>query len=290
MRSGTSDFLALIDKEHTTLCRILTIMRTDGAILRFTDCTHDVVFDGETFQAGYSFTCSAIQVSLDSSAFQSATLEVIMDDTGFKETDLLSRRFDDATADIRLIDYEDPDAGSFRYLMAIFGDIKVTDRLRATINLTPIADGSSTFAGTLPWQNYSKTCRATFCDERCKLDLDDYKSTMVVETVAGLNIHDTAHSEAAAWWAGGKIVWTTGANQGLTSYVRASAPTLLQLVALPLGGEIAVGDEGDLFRGCDKLLATCYARGNHKNFRGEPFLPDKVTVQLWQGPTLDRAL
>ena len=286
MRTAASDFLTLLDGETTNLCRVLTITRADGVILRFTDCTHDIVFGGNTYQANYSFTMSAIQVSLESSAQQSATLDVIMDDTGFKETDLLSRRFDDATVEIRLVDWTNPAAGSFIYLTAIFGNVKVTDRLHATIELTPVADGSSNFAGVLPWQNYSKTCRATFCDERCKLSLDDYKSTMVVTSVAGLNVHDTAHSEAPAWWAGGKIVWTTGVNHGLVSYVRGSSPTLLQLVALPLGGAIAVGDTADIYRGCDKLLATCYARGNQKNFRGEPFLPDKVTVQLWQGSVM----
>jgi uncharacterized phage protein (TIGR02218 family) len=45
-------------------------------------------------------------------------------------------------------------------------------------------------------------------------------------------------------------------------------------LALPMVNPILAGDTYSLTKGCDKTLATCYARFNNVvNFRGEPLVP-----------------
>lgn len=277
MRVVDSQFAALLQQESTTFCRLLTITRSDGLVLRFTDASKPIVFGGQTFQSDYSFTCSAITMSLSGND-QSITLEVIMDDLGFKESDLLARKFDDATAEIVLVDYENLDKGSMTYATAIFGQIKVTDKLRATIELLPTSAGSTTTSGKLPNRFYSKTCRAAFCDNLCALDADDFSVEFTVDTVTGLTFWADNLPQANGYWSLGSIKWLTGDNAGSTSVVRASVPGAVY-TSTALSADIKPGDTGKITRGCQKTFEACQAYSNVVHFQGEPDIPTNITVE-----------
>jgi uncharacterized phage protein (TIGR02218 family) len=82
---------------------------------------------------------------------------------------------------------------------------------------------------------------------------------------------------AAGWFTGGKLVWLTGANAGLTAEVKAhrlaggeAELDLWQRAARP----IVVGDTFRVTAGCDKRFSTCGAKfANVANFRGFPHMP-----------------
>lgn len=281
MRTVSPAFRAHIEQEHTTLCRLLTVTRSDGLVLRFTDSTRDVVYGGETFRSDYSFTCSAITTTLNGVG-QNVTLTVIMDDVGFREEDLLARKFDNALADIIVVNYNDPDSGFLRYITGTFGNISVTDKLRATIELVPVGSADDA-TRSIPNQIYQRTCRAQFGDDQCKFDVVATGAAFAIVTADGLHLETGDLLQADGWWDNGFIEWTLGSNSGTISFIRKFTTGTIYLGVAPDVAAVEVGDEGLIYRGCNKSLAQCVSYANTDNFRGEPDIPTAVTQQTPSG-------
>lgn len=81
-------------------------------------------------------------------------------------------------------------------------------------------------------------------------------------------------------FAGGKITFTSGLNNGLTYQIKDWDPTLKAFTLMrPPGYPISAGDTYSATKGCDKLMSTCrtvYA--NALNFRGEKETPGPERV------------
>ena len=80
----------------------------------------------------------------------------------------------------------------------------------------------------------------------------------------------------------GKILFTSGANAGLSravkAYLNASGAVSF---ALPLPTAPAIGDSFTAYPGCDQTMARCSGRfGNLIHFRGQPFTPPAITGVL----------
>jgi hypothetical protein len=84
---------------------------------------------------------------------------------------------------------------------------------------------------------------------------------------------DSSITEATGFWAHGKIVWTSGLNQGRAMEIKTQSSTVISLY-LPMVNAIGIGDTFAIYAGCDKLVNTCKTKfGNTYNFRGEPHKP-----------------
>lgn len=95
-----------------------------------------------------------------------------------------------------------------------------------------------------------------------------------------LNQVDAGLRAADGYYDYGYLEWTSGLNVGLISEIK-SYTFLSNTLEFQLfsGLDIAVGDEFDLYPGCDKLVETCHAKySNLVNFGGFPTVPgvDKV--------------
>ena len=87
-------------------------------------------------------------------------------------------------------------------------------------------------------------------------------------------ITDPSRGEFVNHFTGGKLTFTSGANNGIGIEVKTSAGTTLELVA-PAPFTIAPGDTYTAHAGCTKrFLFDCVNRfGNGVNFQGFPHLP-----------------
>lgn len=91
-------------------------------------------------------------------------------------------------------------------------------------------------------------------------------------------------TQADGWFALGSVVWKTGANAGLTSFVKAyaNASGAFTLV-YPLAAQPAAGDTFTAYPGYDRTQATCQTKFNNlAHFRGFPYVPTPETLELGQ--------
>lgn len=129
---------------------------------------------------------------------------------------------------------------------------------------------------------YSRSCDADVGDARCGVDLADaaYRAEGVVTQLIGAQrfLASGLGGFEHAWFTGGVLTWTGGANAGRAMRVSRHSGSEIELARAP---RLAV-DEGDAFvvtAGCDKSFAMCGARfGNRLNFRGFPHMPGPEAV------------
>jgi uncharacterized phage protein (TIGR02218 family) len=123
-------------------------------------------------------------------------------------------------------------------------------------------------------------------DSRCTVDLDSpaYKGNGTVDGVSSGHVFSASGLDGFAdgWFIGGKLVWTSGGNEGaaieVKTHVNSGAEVSFELWE-SMAFDIATGDTFTVTAGCDKSLDTCMARFNNvANFRGFPFIPGNDAV------------
>jgi hypothetical protein len=82
------------------------------------------------------------------------------------------------------------------------------------------------------------------------------------------------------WFAFGGVIWRSGANAGTMVETRAwQASGGVVTIMLPAPGAVAIGDECEIYAGCDLQPSTCVGRFNNiNNYRGEPHVPTPQSI------------
>lgn len=272
MRTASSDLHDDIAGGCTTLARLFKVTRTDGTVLRFTDLDRPVVFGGDTFRADITFDASAIFTSSILANAQSVTMTVMLSDGGITEDDLRLRKYDGAVGDIWIVNYEDTSHGVLKFYHGVFGQVVLSDKGMAQIEITP--SGAALDGQAIGVEVFQATCRNSFGDALCGKDRGEVAFT--VSATSGQTVTAAAFTQADNFWVQGFLTWSTGPNAGTTQTIRASDQSATTVdVITPTLHPIGVGDTGSVFRGCDKLPATCKdTHANFAKFRAEPNVPD----------------
>lgn len=274
MRDIPSALQAKLDSGVTTLAHCWKLTRRDGVVQGFTDHDDDLVVDSVTYRAGTGFTSSEAASRFDLSV-DGAEIAGALSDDALNESDLAAGRYDAASVETWLVDWSDV---SLRVLMArsTLGEVR-REGQAFSAELRGLADRLSQQSGRL----FTARCSADLGDARCRFDLvaaglqgeGDVASIESTSTIiaAGLD----AFAEGV--FSGGKLTWTSGANDGLSVEIKdhrvISGHARLSLwQAMP--EVIAGGDTFIITAGCDKRFATCRDRfANAANFRGFPHIP-----------------
>lgn len=273
MKAASTQLIAAIDGASTTLCRLWTVTRSDGVVLRFTDSDRPVVLGANTYRSDVSFTSSSIFTSAQAANLQSVTMTVIMDDTAFAEEDLRRQLYQKAQGVIEVCDYANPAFGTLVMFSGKFGQIQIGNNRTATIEIIP--DAAAAASSIIAAEKYSQTCRANLGDTRCKLNIEGTKVAFTVVSASAGSLVATELNQASDHWVLGKVKWVTGANAGSISFIQSGdqGTTSLFLLSPPFK-TIQAGDTGFAYVGCDKQLGTCRVKfDNVVNFRGEPTIP-----------------
>jgi uncharacterized phage protein (TIGR02218 family) len=119
-------------------------------------------------------------------------------------------------------------------------------------------------------------------DAGCALNRATYTSTATITTsVDPLKLSFTASSlsQAAGYFTLGAVRFVTGANAGVLRTVRGHAAGGVITLVQPTPAAVAVGDQIQIYPGCDRSKATCVSRFNNLiRFRGTPYIPAAETV------------
>jgi uncharacterized phage protein (TIGR02218 family) len=250
------------------------LSRADGVVLGFTDHDADINLDGVTCKAGTGLSASEVTTRLGLAVDGTEIFGALADDA-LTEADLAAGRYDAATVDTWLVDWNEP---ALRVLLSVdtVGEVK-RDGAAFTAELRSITDKLNLENGRL----FTATCAADLGDARCTvaLDNDTFRGLGTIAVLTGNSAFTASGLGAFAdgWFSAGLLVFTSGGNADSAVEVKVHAIagstvslTLWQAMAEPL----RVGDTFTVKAGCDKRFDTCRTRfGNVVNFRGFPHIP-----------------
>jgi uncharacterized phage protein (TIGR02218 family) len=269
MKTLPAGLAAHLNGGVTTLCHCWKLIRPGQPTLGFTDHDRPLVFDGVTFAAASGFEASAVESALGL-AVVNQDVAGALSSAALTESDLAAGRYDGALVEIWRVNWADVP----QRLLLAKGEIGEVRRgpMGFTAELRGLAHRLSAVAG----RNFQFSCDADLGDARCRVDLTSpsVRGSGVV-TAAGQREFSASGLSAFAvdWFAGGRLLWTSGANAGLSAAVKSfAAPAigLWEAAVLP----VAAGDAFTATAGCDKRFATCKTKfANGLNFRGFPLMP-----------------
>ena len=124
----------------------------------------------------------------------------------------------------------------------------------------------------MPRNIYSPACQHVLYDSGCTMIKSAYAANGTVG--AGSMAALINWTGATANFVQGTILFTSGANSGVTANVKSAVPGTSLTLSYPLPETPSAGDAFTAYWGCDHTQATCVNRfDNFVNFRGHPYVP-----------------
>lgn len=282
MRQISDAFAARLAADDTSLCACWRFTRRDGAVFGATDHDRAIAFDGMTYEPvsglkGATFESSAGLAPGRAAAEGAISAEFIEDG------DLEAGLWDRAAVDVWRVDWKAPE-----HRVRIWsGRLSEVSRRGASFaaELVSLKADLERPVGRV----YSRGCDAEVGDARCGVDLSapEFRGEGEVAALIGQKSFAASGLEAFddGWFAGGAIVWSSGANAGTAGRVVRHAGNVIELAAA-LRFAVAPGDAFVVTAGCSKRFAVCGAKfENRDNFRGFPHMPGPDAVLAGPGST-----
>lgn len=262
-----------LTRQSRSVCTCWRLTRTDGQVIAVTDHDRDLVFSGMAFKSAGGADSSSLERNA-SLGPDNAEIIGVFDASLVNGADIAAGRYDGASVEVFLVDWEDPEA---RLLIrtGTIGQVEY-DGESYWAEFRSLKHGLDRPAGRL----FSRGCDVELGSGPCGVDLSgsEYTYSGTIQTVSERMVSiDIGAGPAAGWFDNGFILWTSGQLSGLRRAVRRHSVSgglaVLDLwQALPIGAQ--VGDQLDLVAGCDKRFETCRGKfQNSVNFRGFPGIP-----------------
>jgi len=274
MRALGTDLAAHLAGGVTTLATCWKIVRTDGAVLGFTDHDRALAFDGVSFAPETGADGAMLQSSADLSV-DNTEIAGALSSEALSAADLASGRYDGASVEIWRVNWADPGARAL-IKRGVIGEVtREGARFRAEVR------GQSAALDRTTGRIFQRSCDAVLGDARCGVDLGLSVHRGAGTVIAVLDdqrfLASGLGAFARGWFAHGALLWTAGANAGTRGHVKAhdrNADADALSLWLPSGRAIAAGDAFTVTAGCDKRPQTCAEKfANLINFRGFHLMP-----------------
>lgn len=282
MKNISPELEAHFAGELQTLATCWHITRSDGMELGFTDHDAALTFDGLVYDSIAGFTPTTVEsksnMSVDNLDVEGQTFS-----TKITEEELLAGLYDFAEIEIFIVNYEDLTQGKMIVKRGSLGEVTLNAQMfQAEVR------GLTQYLSQTIGEVFSPSCRAILGDSRCNVALAGFTVSATVDEVTNNQTFKASTlSQAAGWFTGGEVIWTSGNNAGRRMEVKEFASTQVVL-ALPMGKSIQVGDTFNIVAGCDKTREACQSKfSNIINFRGEPDVPGTDKLLTTAG-TLDK--
>jgi uncharacterized phage protein (TIGR02218 family) len=268
MKTLSPELKAHLAQETTTLATLVMVTRQDGQVFGFTDASADITYAGVLFRSNVGHTPTNVKTT---SALNVDNLEIetYLDQSAINEADAQAGLWDYATVEIAQVNYNDLSMGHMTLRKGWMGQIK-TGRNQIIAELRGMMQPLQQIIGRI----YAPACDADLGDARCGIALASYTVIGTVTAVSSQHqFTDSGRAEAAAYFEGGKLTFTSGGNAGYAMEVKSFAAGVITLQQ-GMPNPITADDAYSLSAGCDKLLATCRDKFNNVvNFRGFPHVP-----------------
>ncbi|WP_126282740.1 DUF2163 domain-containing protein [Burkholderia stagnalis] len=226
MRTISPALLAHLQGDVRTIATLWKIARTDGAVFTFTDHDAPLTVGGYTYQSA-AYTSSAIDTPSDMSV---SNLEVqsVFDSASITQYDLDAGLWNSALVTISLCNFMNLAQGTVPIASGILGQVKILNgryqaELRGTTQIMQQGYGD----------HFQPTCRATFGDSKCTINLAPLTFTGSVQAVSML-APLTTWNDSTLTQSGPVSAYTDTRGQ----IVPTTTPFLIQVVP-PDGGAFA---------------------------------------------------
>jgi uncharacterized phage protein (TIGR02218 family) len=261
---------------------LYTITLVSGTVLRFTTWDTTLKVLGNTFLTGPpNFARNAIEEKL---GMDVSTIELTIEASA---TDLVNGipilqaiaigQFDGAAFKIErlFMDSNSVQIGTVIRFSGFIGPVNELSRSYAKID---VEAGTKLLQMQLPAIILQPGCTNTLFDARCGLNKAAFAEANAVQAGSTVNKLISLSAKADAYYDNGQIVFTSGANAGLTKAVKQYLGQQFTFNS-PLPFVPSAGDAFTAYPGCDKTQATCTAKfSNLANFEGMPYVPVPETA------------
>jgi len=152
------------------------------------------------------------------------------------------------------------------------GRISTVDQVGRTSATITVASDLIVLDYDMPRNLYSATCLHTLYDSGCTLNKALFAASGALGAGSTASVLNFAGALAAH--AQGALLFTSGANEGVTATVKSVVAGVSLTLMYPLPSAPSTGDALTVYQGCDHTPPTCKAQfANLANFRGFPFVP-----------------
>jgi len=266
-RTISANLKAHYAEQVRTIARCWQITRTDSTVLRFTNHDKNLTIGGQVYYALNSGRSSDIEAG-DNLGVRTIDVEAVLNSSYVSAADILAGRYDGATVWIFEVNYESIGDSFVTLSYGYIGEVEVHDDY-ARCEFRSLSQKLTENIGRI----YTYQCDAAFGDSRCGLDLDSlgYKESGTVASVTNRSLFGTS-SAGGSEYARGRVVWTSGLNNGLAMQIKTFSGSSMQLI-LPMPFNVQASDGYTAYYGCAKTRSACIAYNNIVNYRGFPDMP-----------------
>jgi uncharacterized phage protein (TIGR02218 family) len=281
---GTSAALvAHMQLGTTTLAHIVKLTRKDGDVLAVTlDHDEPIVFESVTYTPIYGLIPSTIEttaaLNVDNLDAKGALMAL-----GISESEIQAGLWDMCEARVMRVNWKDLTMGCEKLKRGWFGEISHGDH-----TFSNEIRGLSQMLQSTITEVITPGCKADLFDVRCGVVATEgvWKfSAKAVSTIVSAQRQFTvsALTQAAGFFTGGYLTWTTGPNTGLSMEIKGHTAGGNIELQEPMPSVIAVGNQATFFAGCRKRASEdCTTKFNNiVRFRGFDRLPG--TDQMFKG-------
>ncbi len=288
MKPSNATLIALLATRQFYAVDLFVFTLVDGTVLRYCAGDKDIIYSATTYPCGGTvgpyfqkrggdrgLFKQRIGVEVDTLQFDVLPGTATVQGIAFLQACRLGV-FDGATMILYrafMPTYGDTSAGLVNIFTGRVVEIDIS-RSIATFNINSHLELLSQQS---PRELYQAGCLNTLFDAGCTLNSATYRVSGTV-TSATASVIGATLAQATGYFDQGKIVFTSGNNNGFTRTVKSftTGGTINLLVPLPYVP--AVSDTFYIYPGCDKTMSTCSSKfGNIVNFRGQPFVPSPET-------------
>ncbi|WP_422057304.1 DUF2163 domain-containing protein [Sphingomonas sp.] len=284
MKASTPELRALLATRKFVSADIWTLRLNGGAVVRWSGADIPIMANGNTFALGPAIDRGSI---VEKVGLEVATLLVNLDagpDDRINSIPLIAfiarRGLDGASVKLERAFAPDWSAmrpengGATGTVLRFAGKVTSVGEIMGTHAEITVSAWTILLNVSMPANLYQVPCLHTVYDVGCGLDPEDFKETgTVTGTPTGLAFTSTV-SGAAGLFAQGRVVFTSGANAGISRTVKdndgSGGFSLIQsLPAVP-----APGDAFAVYQGCDLAKGTCETKfANLGRFKATPYVP-----------------
>lgn len=282
MKSASPELVALLNSGVFVRADVWTITLNGGGVVRWTGHDQDIQAGGHTYVSGPNIMRGSISEKRGVEVAElTVTIDAIDSDT---INDVPVIRFiaqhglDGASVKLERAyapDWASPVTGT---VIRFAGKVTSVDSIvGGTAELT-VSSWLVLLNAQAPRNHFQVGCMRTLYDEGCGVDPDDFSGSGTVST-GGAGSFGSDLTGVEGKYSQGRIVFTSGANSGVSRTVKINAADGAFTLVRPLPAPTATSDTFTAYAGCDLAMATCKDKfDNLPRFKGTPFVPVPTTA------------